>query len=129
MENKKRSIFGREAVNKTADDMYDLESESEDSSDFETVIDEKNGRRIRVLPGETKEEAVARDKRDREHRRLLKFMQFAYPRQREAYLYKKKMLDPDQMNTSVDLTMLKREFRRMEKERQTLKVSNTNADT
>ena len=36
-------------------------------------------------------------------------MRYAFPRQREAYLYKKKLLPPADLNMSVDLLMLKKE--------------------
>lgn len=113
----------RESENKTTDDMYALDLSNNSSEGF--LVGDGTGRRLKRLPGETKTQAIERDKIEREHRRVLKFMRFAYPRQREAHHYKKKMLDPDQMNTTVDLTRLKQEFARMEKERLILKTSNT----
>ena len=35
-------------------------------------------------------------------------MKYAFPRQREAHEYKKKVLLPEEMNASVDLLSLKR---------------------
>ena len=51
-------------------------------------------------------------------------MRFAFPRQREIHLYKKKLLDPQGLNTSVDILQLKKEFMRLEKEK-FLKTSHT----
>ena len=70
--------------------------------------DSSEGRfKIKRRPGETKEQAIARVKKQREIRRIEEFLRFAYPRQREAYIYKKKMLSPQDMNMSVDLFKLK----------------------
>ena len=35
-------------------------------------------------------------------------MKYAFPRQREAYVFKKELLGPDNLNMSVDLVKLKR---------------------
>ena len=43
-------------------------------------------------------------------------MRFAYPRQLETHVYKKKLLKPDELNMSVDLFRLKQESMRLDKE-------------
>ena len=50
-------------------------------------------------------------------------MKYAYPRQREAYLYKKKLLPPEDLNMSVDLIKMKREASRREMERKQMNLS------
>ena len=44
-------------------------------------------------------------------------MKYAFPRRREEHLYKKKMLNPEDLNMSVDLIKLKKESMRLDKER------------
>ena len=44
-------------------------------------------------------------------------MRFAYPRQRETHIYKKKMLSPEDLNQSVDLLKLKQESMRLDREK------------
>lgn len=41
-------------------------------------------------------------------------MKFAFPRQRETYIMKKKVLGPDQLHASVDYLTLKRESLRID---------------
>ena len=41
-------------------------------------------------------------------------MKFAFPRERETYIMKKKVLGPNQMHCSVDFMTLKRESLRMD---------------
>ena len=41
-------------------------------------------------------------------------MRFAYPRMRETYHYKKKLLPPEAYNMSVDLLKLKKESKRID---------------
>ena len=43
-------------------------------------------------------------------------MRFAFPRQREEYVMKKKVLGPDLLGTSVDFFKLKQESLRMDRE-------------
>ena len=62
----------------------DMEIESEPSED------ENDWRKWR--PGETKEEYESRVFKHREFIRVKKLMRFAFPRQRETHLYKKKLL-------------------------------------
>ena len=54
---------------------------------------------------------------------MQKLVQYAYPRQREAYLYKKKLLPPEALNMSVDLIKMKREASRREIERKQMNLS------
>ena len=54
---------------------------------------------------------------------MQKLVQYAYPRQREAYLYKKKLLPPDALNMSVDLMKMKREASRREMERKQMNLT------
>ena len=65
----------------------------------------KNGRKF----GESKDQFQKRIDREKEKRRLEKLMRYAYPRQRETYMYKKKLLPPSALNMSVDLLSLKKE--------------------
>ena len=44
-------------------------------------------------------------------------MRYAFPRHREEYLYKKKLLPPGALNMSVDLLKLKKESLRVEMEK------------
>lgn len=74
-------------------------------------------RRIKRLPGETKQQAIERIERQKEIRRIEKLMKFAFPRQRETHIYKKKLLQPDELNMSVDLIKLKQESMRLEEQR------------
>jgi len=73
----------------------------DDSSDDDFTS--KSGHRIKRKPGETKEQAIDRVNREKEIERVQKLMRFAFPRQRETHLYKKKLLDPEEQNTSVDI--------------------------
>ena len=43
-------------------------------------------------------------------------MRYAFPRQREAYLYRKRLLPPERFNISVDLLKLKKESMRLDQE-------------
>ena len=52
-----------------------------------------------------------------------RLVKYAYPRQREAYLYKKKLLPPEDLNMSVDLIKMKREASRREMERKQMNLS------
>ena len=62
---------------------------------------------IKLRPGETKEQALERIKKQKEIRRIERLMRFAFPRQREEYVMKKKVLGPDLLGTSVDYFKLK----------------------
>lgn len=57
-------------------------------------------------------------------------MRYAFPRQREEYLYKKKLLPPGALNMSVDLLKMKKESLRleMEKEQMLRRKSKINAE-
>ena len=79
--------------------------------------DDEEGPRIKRRPGETKQQAIERIKKQKELRRLENFMRFAYPRQRETHIYKKKMLSPEDLNQSVDLLKLKQESMRLDREK------------
>lgn len=46
---------------------------------------------MKRLPGETREQAIERDQREKERKRVEKLLRLAYPRQREAHLFKAKM--------------------------------------
>lgn len=52
----------------------------------------------------------------KELKRIKKLMQYAFPRVRETYMYRKKLLGPDKVNASVDLYTLKKI--KLEQERQ-----------
>ena len=54
---------------------------------------------------------------------MQKLAQYAYPRQREAYLYKKKLLPPEALNMSVDLIKMKREASRRDMERKQMNLT------
>ena len=45
--------------------------------------------------------------KQKEMARIKRLMRFAYPRQRETHLYKKKLLPEEALNMSVDLFKLK----------------------
>ena len=64
--------------------------------------------------GETKQEAIERVKKWKEKKRVERLLRFAYPRQHETFLYKKKLLHYSEFNTSVDLSTLKRESMRID---------------
>ena len=66
-------------------------------------------KKVKCKPGETLEEAQKRIDREKERRRVEKLLRYAYPRHRETYIYKKKLLPPDAMGSSVDLLSLKKE--------------------
>jgi len=72
---------------------------------------------MKLRPGETKGQALERIKRYKEIKRIEKLMRFAYPRQREEYIMKKKVLGPEQLNTSVDFIRLKQESLRIDNDR------------
>ena len=61
------------------------------------------------MPGETREMAEDRVAREKEIRRVQKLMKMAFPRQREAHVYKQRLLPPDRRGESVDLMRLKKE--------------------
>ncbi len=65
-----------------------------DLNDNSSTEAEDGKTRIKRRPGETKASALARYKKQKEINRIENFLRFAYPRQREAYLYKKKLLSP-----------------------------------
>ena len=72
---------------------------------------------------ETREQAIQRHEQEKELKRLEKLMRYAYPRQREDYLYRKKLLTPAAFNMSVDLLKLKKESMRLDQEKETLQNS------
>ena len=43
-------------------------------------------------------------------------MKFAFPRQRETHIYKKKLLNPHELNLTMSLVQLKKEEIRIEQE-------------
>ena len=78
--------------------------------------DGASGPRVKKMPGETRDEAAERVRKQKELRRLQNLVRYAYPRQREAYLYKKKLLPPEAFNCSVDLLKLKKESMRIDQQ-------------
>ena len=81
----------------------DPDTEELVNQDLDGSSTEGSGPKIKRRPGETKEQAIKRIEKAKELKRLQKLMQYAFPRQREAYLYKKKLLPPEELNRSVDL--------------------------
>lgn len=81
-------------------------------SDFEMeILDVPYDRKsspLKRMPGESAEEAAERINKVKELKRIQKLVRYAYPRQRESYVYKKKLLGPDSVNVSIDLYKLKR---------------------
>lgn len=88
---------------------YDSASSGQSSlSRFST--DSRGKKHVKRLPGETREQAVERDLRDKEKKRLTKLLRLAYPRQREAHLIKAKLLmSPEESSLMHDLYTLKKE--------------------
>lgn len=79
--------------------------------------DSNGKKRVKRLPGETREMAEDRVAREKEIRRVQKLMKMAFPRQREAHVYKQRLLPPDRRGESVDLMRLKKESIRQEIEK------------
>ena len=72
---------------------------------------------IKLRPGETKEEALERIRKQKEIKRIEKLMKFAFPRLREEQIMKRKVLGPENVNESVDYMRLKREAIRIDRNR------------
>ena len=63
--------------------------------------DENGRKKIKRLPGETREQAFERYKKEKDLRRLKKLMKYAYPRQQEMHTLKKKLMPgPEEYNSS-----------------------------
>ena len=57
-------------------------------------------------------------------KRIQKLVRYAYPRQRETYVYKRKLLGPDSLNVSIDLFKL----RKIKLEKDKLRLTMENLD-
>lgn len=79
--------------------------------------------RSNTAGGESREEAEKRCEKEKELKRLEKLMRYAFPRQREEYNYRKRLLPPDAFNMSVDLLKLKKESMRLDHEKETMQSS------
>ena len=91
----------------------DIKEINENSSDESSVDGHQKGfKRIKLIAGETREQAIERLAKEKEVKRLQKLMRYAYPRQREEHVYKKKLLPEKDHNASVDLVALKKESKR-----------------
>ena len=68
--------------------------------------------------GETTKDYRERMEKMKEVDRVQKLMKFAFPRQRETHIYKRKLLSPQElkMNLTVSLVHLKKEQIRVEQE-------------
>ena len=63
--------------------------------------DENGRKKIKRLPGEAREQAFERYKKEKDLRRLRKLMKYAYPRAQEMHTLKKKLMPrPEEYNSS-----------------------------
>ena len=99
------------------DNIFVHESTTDSQASFIFESDEETGQKIKRRPWETIKEALEREAREKEVARLQKLMKYAFPRRREEHLYKKKLLNPEDFNMSVDLIRLKKESLRLDKEK------------
>ena len=105
-----------QTYNTVQDNIYVHESTTDSQASFIFESDE-DGHKVKRRPWETIQQALEREAREKEVARLQKLMKYAFPRRREEHLYKKKMLNPEDLNMSVDLIKLKKESMRLDKER------------
>ena len=96
-----------QTYNTVQDNIYVHESTTDSQASFIFESDEETGQKVKRRPWETIQQALEREAREKEVARLQKLMKYAFPRRREEHLYKKKMLNPEDLNMSVDLIKLK----------------------
>ena len=106
-----------QTYNTVQDNIFVHESTTDSQASFIFESDEETGQKVKRRPWETIQEALQREAREKEVARLQKLMKYAFPRRREEHLYKKKLLNPEDFNMSVDLIKLKKESMRLDKEK------------